>query len=472
MRMLTRSIVLAGSVAAALTACNSSSDETAAAAPPPAAQAPAAPPLDAELVTLISNHAASTAKDPGPRAVAAGTGAPLKGLTSNELNDFNVSKEEFTSAEDVEGGLGPTMNLDNCGGCHAHPATGGTSPLVNPEVAFATLNGAKNVLPPFVTRNGPAVVPRFVKNADGSLDGTPHPLFTITGRADAPGCSLKQPDFAAAVAAKNIVFRIPLQLFGNGLVEQIPDQEILASQAGSAAARQALGIKGRPNRNATDGTIGRFGWKSQQVSLLTFAGGAYNVEMGITSLQFPVEREQDPACQLAPTPNDVGDLTAATAVEGLASPDKFAIFMRFLAPPTPSANSPGGADSINSGRALFESTGCALCHTPTLRTANATVAAMRKQDVNLFSDLMLHDMGDTLADGIVQGQAGAREFRTTPLWGVGQRLFLLHDGRTSDIAQAVLAHASPGSEANEPIRKYLKLSDTEEQDLLNFLRSL
>lgn len=472
MHKISIAVALSASLATTLAACNSSSDDAAAAAPAPAAEAPAAPPLDAALVTLISDHAASTAKDPGPRTAAAGTGAALKGLTPSELSAFNLSKEEFTSAEDVEGGLGPTMNLDNCGGCHAHPATGGTSPKVNPEVAFATLNGAKNVLPPFVTRDGPALVPRFVKNADGSLDGTPHPLFTITGRADAPGCSLQQPDFATAIADKNIVFRIPLQLFGNGLVEQIPDQEILASQASSAAARLALGIKGHPNRNATDGTIGRFGWKAQQVSLLTFAGGAYNVEMGITSLQFPVEREQNPACQLAPTPNDIGDLNAASAVEGLASPDKFALFMRFLAPATPSANTPGGAASIKSGKALFESTGCTLCHTPTLRTANATVAALRKQDVNLFSDLMLHDMGDTLADGIVQGQASGREFRTTPLWGVGQRLFLLHDGRTSDIAQAVVAHASAGSEANETVRKFLQLSDTEEQDLLNFLRSL
>jgi CxxC motif-containing protein (DUF1111 family) len=472
MQKLALAMALAASVATAMAACDSSSDDGVAAAPAPAADAPAAAPLDAELVSLISAHAASTAKDPGPRAAAAGTGVALKGLTPSELSAFNLSKEDFIGAEDVEGGLGPTMNLDSCGGCHAHPATGGTSPTVNPEVAFATLNGAKNVLPPFVTRNGPALVPRFVRNADGSPDGTPHPLFTITGRADAPGCSLAQPDFAAAIAAKNIVFRIPLQLFGNGLVEQITDQEILASQAASAAARQALGIKGHPNRNATDGTIGRFGWKAQQVSLLTFAGGAYNVEMGITSLQFPVEREQDPACQLAPTPNDIGDLNAASAFEGQASPDKFAIFMRFLAPAVPSANTPGGAASIKNGKALFESTGCTLCHTPTLHTAKATVAALRKQDVNLFSDLMLHNMGDDLADGVAQGEASGREFRTTPLWGVGQRLFLLHDGRTSDISKAVLAHASAGSEANEPVRKFLRLSDTEEQDLLNFLRSL
>jgi len=146
--------------------------------------------------------------------------------------------------------------------------------------------------------------------------------------------------------------------------------------------------------------------------------------------------------------------------------------MRFLAAPTPSADQPGGAASIGRGRGTFASVGCGLCHTPSLRTGNSNVAALRDQPVNLFSDLLIHDMGVALADGISQGQAGPREFRTAPLWGLGQRLFFLHDGRTSDLVIAIRSHASDGSEANRVVGNYLRLQEREKQDLLNFLRSL
>jgi CxxC motif-containing protein (DUF1111 family) len=168
----------------------------------------------------------------------------------------------------------------------------------------------------------------------------------------------------------------------------------------------------------------------------------------------------------------VTNLRAGTPVEALSSIEKFAFFMRLLAPPAPSADKPGGNASIANGKALFGTVGCVLCHTPTLRTGNAAVAALRNQDVNLYSDLLVHDMGAGLADGITQGQAGPREFRTAPLWGLGQRLFFLHDGRTSDLRLAVLAHASLGSEANGTVLRYTRLADGDQQDLLNFLRSL
>jgi hypothetical protein len=149
-----------------------------------------------------------------------------------------------------------------------------------------------------------------------------------------------------------------------------------------------------------------------------------------------------------------------------------------LAPPTPSPDTPGGAASITSGQGLFRDIGCALCHTPTLHTGNATVEALRQQPVNLFSDLLLHDMGAGLADGITQGEAGPREFRTAPLWGVGQRIFLLHDGRTTDLLAAIQAHQSgssstnDASEANAVIQLFTALPEPQKQDLLNFLRSL
>jgi len=171
-------------------------------------------------------------------------------------------------------------------------------------------------------------------------------------------------------------------------------------------------------------------------------------------------------------PNSVTDLAAAVPMDMLSSIEKFSIFMRLLAPPVPSTDWPGGAASLSSGKVLFSSVGCALCHAPTLHTGNASVAALRNQSVKLYSDLLLHDMGVGLADGVRQGQAGPRDFRTAPLWGLGQRIFFLHDGRTSDLRGALQAHQSSGSEANGVIAAYNRLSDREQQDLLNFLRSL
>jgi CxxC motif-containing protein (DUF1111 family) len=282
-----------------------------------------------------------------------------------------------------------------------------------------------------------------------------------------------------------VVFRIPTPVFGAGLIEHIPDRDILANLAANASGKRSLGIRGRgnfvlpsraisaqPNKNGNDGTLGRFGWKAQNKSLLVFAGEAYNVEMGITNDLFPTERDETEACQYTTQPNSGTDLDAATPTAGIASIEKFALFMRLLAPPRPSSDQPGGSVSIAAGKALFASVGCALCHTPSLRTGNARSPALRYQPVDLYSDLLLHDMGSALADGVSQGQAGPSEFRTAPLWGLGQRLFFLHDGRTSDLREAVLQHRSEGSEANGVITRFTRLADREQQDLLNFLRSL
>src|SRR5437879_8295502 len=321
------------------------------------------------------------------------------------------------------------MNLDSCAGCHAQPATGGTSPFTNPQVAFANANGATNRVPPFIQADGPVREARFVRNPDGTRDGGVHALFTIAGRADAPGCALEQPDFDAQLALGNVIFRIPTPVFGAGLIEQIPDRVILANQASNAILKGALGISGRTNRNGNDGTIARFGWKAQNKSLLLFSGEAYNVEMGITNELFQTERDETPACQFDTVPNNVTKTDGTPPLEAISAIEKFAFFARFLAAPTPSPDTPGGAASIARGRNLFNSTGCALCHTPTLTTGNAAVAALRNQAVNLFSDLLVHDMGPRLGDGVTQGHAAPREFRPAPLWGLGQPLLFLSDDR-------------------------------------------
>jgi CxxC motif-containing protein (DUF1111 family) len=270
---------------------------------------------------------------------------------------------------------------------------------------------------------------------------------------------------------------------GAGLIEAIPDSAIRANQRASAAAKEGTGVAGHTNSvvggvvntSGNDGTITRFGWKAQNKSLLMFAGEAYNVEMGISNQLFPQERDETPGCQGYPTPNDYVNFSSSGAAV-LSDIEAFADFMRMLAPPAPATPTA----STQHGNALFVSIGCSLCHTPTLTTGNAIAsgsatlpsAALSHQQANLFSDLLVHHMGSRLADGITQGAAGPDEFRTAPLWGVGQRVFFLHDGRTSDIIVAILDHASEGSEANHVVHNFQELSAADQQDLINFLRSL
>jgi len=425
------------------------------------------------------------ASDPGVRGGAPGAGKPFANLTSNQRAFFDSGATEFAAAEEVDEGLGPRMNLDSCGGCHIQPALGGSSPFVNPQVAFATKNGGTDTLPSFIRQNGPVREARFVKNPDGTADGGVHAIFTITGRTGANGCTLEQPDFATQLANRNVIFRIPTPTFGTGLIEQIPDAQILANQASNTLRKQALGIRGKPNfhvagrtitgmtnNNGNDGTIARFGWKAQNKSLLLFSGEAYNVEMGITNELFQTEREEAPECQFATVPNDVTNFDATTPVEVLGGIERFSNFMRFLDAPQPSPDTPGGSTSIANGRQKFVDIGCALCHTPSFTTSKSTVAALSQKPVNLFSDLLVHDMGDGLADGVSQGEAGPREFRTAPLWGLGQRVFFLHDGRTSNLERAISEHSSNGSEANGVINSFNNLGERTKQDILNFLRSL
>jgi CxxC motif-containing protein (DUF1111 family) len=403
--------------------------------------------------------------------------------------------------------------MDGCGGCHAFPAAGGSSPATNPQVAVATANGAKNTLPAFITANGPTREVRFVRNPDGTPDGGVHDLFVITGRADAPGCNIQQPNFAAAVAANNAIFRIPTPTFGLGLVEAVPDSGLQAAAAGVAQQASSLGISaGVFNHSGNDGTITRFGWKAQNKSLLIFAGEAYNVEQGVTNDAFPNERETDPNCQFNPLPESTTNFTDGTNGASPAagfSQDivDFAAFMRFLAPPTPASGSstaqststtpvqmasaagnsvlsavsgnasmsaqPGGSGgSTSRGAQVFSNIGCATCHIQNQTAGKSVMTGQSGVAFQPFSDWALHQMGTGLADGVSQGGASGSQFRSAPLWGVGQRLFFLHDGRTSDLMQAIEQHSSNGSEANGVIRNFNALSVSDQQAVLNFLRSL
>src|SRR6202171_3452460 len=322
--------------------------------------------------------------DPGVRAGVPGAGAPLQGLTTDENEFFRDGLVRFGDIEVVTGGnnngLGPRFNSNQCLSCHSQPAAGGSNPARNPLIGIATLNGARNVVPWFITQNGPIREARFKRNPNGTSDGGVHDLFVISGRSDAAGCDIAQPNFLPAgnpLSAQggnlNIIFRIPTPTFGAGLIEAISESAILANMKADTSLKAGLGISGHPNahlsgnanRSANDGTITRFGWKAQNKSLLMFAGEAYNVEMGITNQLFPQERDETPGCLFSATPEDTGNFATAlpnTAV--LSDIEAFADFMRMLAPPTPA---PGTPSTVN-GRTIFAKIGCVQCHTPSFTT--------------------------------------------------------------------------------------------------------
>jgi CxxC motif-containing protein (DUF1111 family) len=446
------------------------------------------------LSMLGSTAARAQAVDPGVRHASTDNGppVPLTNLTANELTFFQDGLARFSSVKVVQSptgdnsGLGPRFNSNACASCHSQPFIGGTSPAVNPLPAVASAAGATNVVPWFIVTNGPIREARFIAFGNGAPDGGVHDLFVVTGRSDvSSACNIAQPVFTPAGDGltgqggnPNIIYRIPTPVLGAGLIEAIPDSAILANMGANVFEKFLAGIGGRPNRSGNDGTITRFGWKAQNKSLLLFSGEAYNVEMGVSNLLFPQERSEVAACQGTAnlTPNDTATFASTDPAGVLSDMEAFADFMRTLAPPVPASPT----TSTQHGRTLFTAVGCGLCHTPTLTTGPAVAngdegtpsAALSNQPANLFSDLLVHHMGTQLADGVTQGAAGADEFRTAPLWGVGQRIFFLHDGRTSNLIHAIRFHAGPGSEANRVVAYFLALSAQDQQDLINFLRSL
>jgi len=499
------------------------------------------------LLMLSCALACFAQKDPGVRGGPPAAGGPIPGLTANELALFNEGKLRMTQLEAVcddcsdlplgantgqdpnlatltnSSGLGARFNGDQCSVCHQQPAIGGSGGFLvpnpqdpagryrKPENPMFDLiphrKGAQNKVPSFITQYGPIREVRFQNNPDGTPDGGVHALFTVVGRTDmgATGCTaadLPPVDFESELRKGNLSFRIPTQTFGLGLVEAIQDLTILNNAASTASLRTPLGIKGIPNRSGNDGTIARFGWKAQNKSLTVFAGEAYNVEMGVTNDVFPNARDETPACnQRTNEPNDITriDITDIRN-QGFNNPLhmlpdwlEFAIFMRQLAPPQPA---PFSASALR-GQQLFGTgvnnpgIGCFLCHTPSMRTGpHHETAALENVEARLYSDLLIHHMGSYLADNITQGAALGDMFRSTPLWGIGQRIFFLHDGRTNDLLAAISAHADadgedggrppdagnrknyPPSEANAVVRKFYALPVTDKQAILDFLRSL
>ena len=451
------------------------------------------------------------ATDPGPRPGASGAGAPATaqpidpdnasalsaaavacypGLSPTMQRVCEKAVVRFQEVDSVSGtfgtatgvGLGPTFNANGCASCHSQPNVLGagvapSSPQFpgtpNPQVALATLAGARNVLPSFITSSGPIREARF------KTDGGVHDLFTIAGRSDATGCNATQPAFATNLAAGNISFRIPISTFGDGLVENVPEMELESNVSQSAST--SLGIAGTLNRSGNDGTVTRFGWKAQNKSLTIFAMEAYNVEQGVSNAGFPDEREGGASnlqgCMaFNPTPEDntnfsgSGDNSVSDVTSDVLN---FAFAMQLSKPPTQTLPPGVSENTVVQGQNQFVNIGCANCHTQTFTTvASSFDPAMSNVAFHPFSDFAVHNMGSGLADGISQGNAGPQQFRTAPLWGVGQRLFFLHDGRTSDLTVAIAAHSSSGSEANTVITAFNNLSQSDQQAVVDFLRSL
>jgi CxxC motif-containing protein (DUF1111 family) len=466
------------------------------------------------LAALLLAGVALAQTDPGVQSASRGTGAALSSVLANSpsgiLSFFTDGQTRFQAVESVSGspagnnGLGPRFNANQCSVCHAQPAVGGTGSATNPQFQF-TSNGVApgNTMPSFITANGPTLEARFpfFFNSNGSVNtsspnGGVETLFTVTGRSDAGSCTsstnLPQPSFATAVSEGNIIFRIPTPTFGAGLIENLDDSTLLNNQVNNL--NNNFGVSGTFNHNGNDGTISRFGWKAQNKSLHIFAGEAYNVEMGISNLLFPQDR---------PLPGEDGsggtgstglvstclNLGGAGYPEDTSNPGStgsailddvsaFANFMRFLAPPPTGPvvlnGSTVSTSTISAGSSLFSSIGCATCHNPTPGTTQASgfTSSLSKQPVNAFSDIEIHDMGTGLADNVSQGGAGGNQFRTAPLWGLGQRIFLLHDGRTTNLITAIRDHASNGSEASFVEEEFFDLNTTQQQEILDFLRSL
>ncbi|OYW73770.1 MAG: hypothetical protein B7Z37_20270 [Verrucomicrobia bacterium 12-59-8] len=361
-------------------------------------------------------------------------GDALPGLTKAQLATFLDGKDDFEDTETEAGGLGPIFNRDSCVTCHSAPATGGAG-IIN--------------------------VTRFGRTDGGVFD----PLATLGG-------SLQQEMEISSVLhevvppeANVVAQRNSTPLFGLGLIEAIPDHEILRN-----VRRMPLdGVLGKVSKVADAATgrmlIGRFGWKAQQATLLSFAGDAYLNEMGITSRLFPVENAPNGNTQLLAQYDTIADPEdVVDPATGRGDIDRVADFMRFLGAPPRLPPAHGAA----AGHSVFQATGCAVCHVPLMITGPNKIAALHQQEVWLFSDLLLHDMG-TLGDGIAQGTADVRDMRTAPLWGLRASAPYLHDGRAQTIDAAIKAH---DGEAKASRDRYQKLSKQQVQQLLDFLLSI
>jgi CxxC motif-containing protein (DUF1111 family) len=364
-------------------------------------------------------------------------GDPLPGVTPVEFEEFRIGLDDFLEVETAEEGLGPAFNATSCAICHSVPAIGGTS-LIS-EVRAG--------------RRGPRGEFIALYEDGESL----FHLFSVPSHACQP---VIPPD--ATIIAR----RVPIPVFGAGLVEAIPDETLLALE--DPVDRNRDGVSGRAaivvDRATGQRRVGRFGWKAQHATLLAFSADAYRNEMGITNDLFPheggagVSEDRMRRCDPRPEPEDVRD--PRTGRRGI---DNFASFMKFLSP-----LGRGPIDeAARSGEQVFGAIGCTSCHTPSLTTGPSSNPLFDKRVVPLFSDLLLHDIGT--GDGIEQASGAADEIRTPALWGLRFRRPLLHDGSAAGIEEAIRRHAG---EAELARRGFEQANISDRAALIAFLKSL
>lgn len=364
-------------------------------------------------------------------------GSPLQGITPLEFSEFRLGLEDFTEVETAEEGLGPAFNGASCAVCHSVPAIGGSGVILEVRAGYRDESGDARGLNP--------------------ADDTLIHMLSVPNH----GCQPQIPNDVDVIA-----HRAPIPLFGAGLVEAIPDEALRALE--DPFDRNGDGVRGRAaivtDLATGERRVGRFGWKAQHATLLAFGADAYRNEMGITNELLPRESAfgisdtQMRLCDPFPDPEDRPD--PRTLRRGI---DNFASFMRFLAPVARSH-----VDEVTrEGERIFSAIGCATCHVPSLTTGPSAHPIFNRQRVELFSDLLLHDVG--IGDGIRQGAAGGSDIRTPALWGLRFRRPLLHNGSASTLPQAVERHAGEAALAR---RGYGALSPEDRAALLSFLRSL
>ncbi|MCA8976795.1 MAG: hypothetical protein KDC98_18885 [Planctomycetes bacterium] len=379
-------------------------------------------------------------------------GDPMPNLSDSELRAFQRGRVLFEKRFKPSEGLGPLYNATSCASCHSTPAIGGSSQLY------------RNF---YVAVVDPGLGPSF----QTPLSGLPSLIVPAFGGAGVPFHTLEgarariaSPLFPVIAAQRNAI-----PIFGTGLFEFISNATILFNADPDDADRD--GISGRFN---TDGNgVGRFGLKAQANNLESFTRPPLMNHMGITSNPF---RGAAGAISLAPglAPQGTGSPNSPTVDnDGVPDPEissadlgDLIAFSRFLAPPEPQPFD----EPAQRGEAIFAGLGCAKCHIPVLQSSRGPVRA--------YTDLLLHDMGPGLADGISLGTpqpsgtsplGTGSEWRTQPLWGVSRFGPYLHDGRARTLHDAISQH---GGEASASLEDYLVLTSVEREDLLSFLRHL
>jgi len=381
----------------------------------------------------------------------AGSQSSSNGIAEPTGDTFVRDQQVFEKREDASLGLGPVFNAAACVECHQNPVSGGPSQITELRVGHKDDNG--NFVNPVVTIQ------------DGTISGR----SLINDRAICPQVQEHVPD------SENIrTLRAVLNTLGDGFVEAIDDNTLL-SIANSQPNLTAGRIKGEaiqvPILEAPGQTrIGRFGWKDQHGSLLSFSADAYLNEMGITSRLKPADTTT--VCKVKADPEDTPDEL------GMANIDHFAQFVRGTKVPPRDATL-AATPSAQAGQKLFESTGCNICHVESITTAPAGTVlnggafivpdALGNKTIHPFSDFLLHDVGT--GDGIVQAgpQDTAEKLRTVPLWGLRMKARFMHDLASLTLEAAIRRHRG---EALHVERSFQDLTESQKQQLIAFLMSL